>query len=120
MSSATREIEGQSDASRMRMIVQKLAREVIPDTHQIVRSAVDEQGIAVVERFNTMFTELHSSVRRLVAELDVSEEKETSARGRLVGSARAAHRRPRLRVSFSPLIPLVWIVVVWLLVCGKP
>ena len=44
----------------------------------------------------------------------VSEEKETSARGRLVGSACAVHRRPRLRVSLSLL---VWIVVVSLLVC---
>ena len=35
----------------------------------------------------------------------MSEEKETSARGRLVGSARAVHHRPRLRVSF---VLLVW------------
>ena len=42
--------------------------------------------------------------RALTSTAFVSEEKETSARGRLVGIARAVHRRPRLRVSFSGVL----------------
>ena len=42
--------------------------------------------------------------RALTSTAFVSEEKETSARGRLVGIARAVHRRSRLRVSFSILV----------------
>ena len=42
--------------------------------------------------------------RALTSTVFVSEEKETSARGRLVGIARAVHRRSRLRVSFSCLV----------------
>ena len=38
----------------------------------------------------------------------LSEEKETWARGWLVGSARAVHRRPRLRVSLCVGNPDLW------------
>ena len=57
--------------------------------------------------------------RRVPASITfVSVEKETSARGRLVGSARAVHRRPRLRV----LVYLLWYFPFGCcsLVCGKP
>ena len=51
--------------------------------------------------------------RALTSTAFVSEEKETSARGRLVGIARAVHRRSRLRVSFSRLIGFPLVVVLW-------
>ena len=57
--------------------------------------------------------------RRVPASITfVSVEKETSARGRLVGSARAVHRRSRLRV----LVYLFWFFPFGCcsLVCGKP
>ena len=51
--------------------------------------------------------------RALTSTAFVSEEKETSARGRLVGIARAVHRRPRLRVSFSISVCFLLVVVLW-------
>ena len=51
--------------------------------------------------------------RALTSTAFVSEEKETSARGRLVGIARAVHRRSRLRVSFSCLVCFPLVVVLW-------
>ena len=51
--------------------------------------------------------------RALTSTAFVSEEKETSARGRLVGIARAVHRRSRLRVSFSSLVCFPLVVVLW-------
>ena len=56
--------------------------------------------------------------RALTSTAFVSEEKETSARGRLVGIARAVHRRARLRVSFSSLVCFSFGCCS--LVCGKP
>ena len=65
MERLTREIEGQSDAGWMRF-----GREVIPDTQQIVRSAVDE-------RFNAVFTKLQSSDRRLEEVAELVQERVT-------------------------------------------
>ena len=56
--------------------------------------------------------------RALTSTAFVSEEKETSTRGWLVGIARAVHRRSRLRVSFSILVFSHLVVV--LLCVGNP
>ena len=57
------EIATQSDAGRMRMIVQRFAREVIPDSKAIVRQAIDEQAEIVDQRINLLSHEIHESVK---------------------------------------------------------
>ena len=57
------EIANQSDAGRMRMIVQQFAREVIPDSKAIVRQAIDEQAEVVDQRINLLSHEVHESVK---------------------------------------------------------
>ena len=57
------EIATQSDAGRMRMIVQRFAREVIPDSKAIVRQAIDEQAEVVDQRINMLSHEVHESVK---------------------------------------------------------
>ena len=54
------EIETQSDAGRMRMIVQRFAKEVIPDSKAIVRQAI-EQAEIVEQRI--LSHEIHESVK---------------------------------------------------------
>ena len=56
------EVATQSDAGRMRMIVQRFAREVIPDSKAIVRQAIDEQAEVVEQRINLLSHEVHESV----------------------------------------------------------
>ena len=60
--------------------------------------------------------------RRVPASITfVSVEKETSARGRLVGSARAVHRRSRLRVfAFLLWFISLLVVVLWCVWVGNP
>ena len=57
------EIATQSDAGRMRMIVQRFASEVIPDSKAIVRQAIDEQAEIVDHRINLLSHEVHESVK---------------------------------------------------------
>ena len=57
------EIATQSDADRMRMIVQRFAGEVIPDSKAIVRQAIDEQAEIVDQRINLLSHEVHESVK---------------------------------------------------------
>ena len=57
------EVATQSDAGRMRMIVQRFAREVIPDSKAIVRQAIDEQAEVVEQRINLLSHEVHESVK---------------------------------------------------------
>ena len=57
------EIATQSDAGRMKMIVQRFAREVIPDSKAIVRQAIDEQAEVVEQRINLLSHEVHESVK---------------------------------------------------------
>ena len=44
------EVATQSDAGRMRMIVQRFAGEIVPDSRAIVRHAIDEQA-EIVDQF---------------------------------------------------------------------
>ena len=44
VSRLTAEVANQADADRMRLIVQRFAAEVIPDSRAIVRNAIDEQS----------------------------------------------------------------------------
>ena len=64
------EIATQSDAGRMKMIVQRFAREVIPDSKAIVRQAIDEQAEVVEQRINLLSHEVHESVRDNEASTD--------------------------------------------------
>ena len=64
------EIATQSDAGRMRMIVQRFAREVIPDSKAIVRQAIDEQAEVVEQRINLLSHEVHESVKDNEASTD--------------------------------------------------
>ena len=64
------EIATQSDAGRMRMIVQRFAREVIPDSKAIVRQAIDEQAEVVEQRINLLPHEVHESVKDNEASTD--------------------------------------------------
>ena len=57
------EIATQSDAGRMRMIVQRFAREIVPDSRAIVRQAIDEQAEVVDQRINLLSHEVHESVK---------------------------------------------------------
>ena len=57
------EVATQADADRMRMIVQRFAGEVIPDSEAIVRRAIDEQGEIVDQRINSLSSELQEFVR---------------------------------------------------------
>ena len=57
------EIATQSDADRMRMIVQRFAGEVIPDSKAIVRQAIDEQAEIVDQRINLLSRRVHESVK---------------------------------------------------------
>ena len=57
------EIATQSDADRMRMIVQRFAGEVIPDSKAIVRQAIDEQAEIVDQRINLLSRGVHESVK---------------------------------------------------------
>ena len=53
------EVATQSDADRMRMIVQRFAT----DSKAIVRHAIDEQAEIVDQRINLLSTEIHESVK---------------------------------------------------------
>ena len=64
------EVATQSDAGRMRMIVQRFAREVIPDSKAIVRQAIDEQAEVVEQRINLLSHEVHESVKDNEASTD--------------------------------------------------
>ena len=64
------EIATQSDAGRMKMIVQGFAREVIPDSKAIVRQAIDEQAEVVEQRINLLSHEVHESVKDNEASTD--------------------------------------------------
>ena len=64
------EIATQSDAGRMKMIVQRFAREVIPDSKAIVRQAIDEQAEVVEQRINLLSHEVHESVKDNEASTD--------------------------------------------------
>ena len=75
IASMNRAVEGLCDADRMRMIVQQFAREVIPDTQQFVRTAFDEQDIAVEAKFSNMQNEVQRSVRRLEEVGDLVQER---------------------------------------------
>ena len=55
--------QAQSDADRMRMIVQRFAGEVIPDSKAIVRQAIDEQAKIVDQRINLLSRGIHESVK---------------------------------------------------------
>ena len=55
------EVATQSDAGRMRMIVQRFACEIFPDSKAIVRQASDEQAEIVDQRINLLSTEVHES-----------------------------------------------------------
>ena len=57
------EIATQSDAGRMRMIVQRFASEIVPDSRAIVRQAIDEQAEIVDQRINLLSNEVHESVK---------------------------------------------------------
>ena len=59
------EVATQADADRMRMIVQRFAGEVIPDSRAIVRQATDEQSEVVDQRINSLSDEVRESVRDL-------------------------------------------------------
>ena len=63
------EIATQSDG-RMKMIVQRFAREVIPDSKAIVRQAIDEQAEVVEQRINLLSHEVHESVKDNEASTD--------------------------------------------------
>ena len=58
------EVATQADADRMRMIVQRFAGEVIPDSRAIVRQAIDEQSEVVDQRINSLSDEVRESVPR--------------------------------------------------------
>ena len=64
------EIATQSDAGRMKMIVEGFAREVIPDSKAIVRQAIDEQTEVMEQRINLMSHEVHESVKENEASTD--------------------------------------------------
>ena len=57
------EVATQSDADRMRMIVQRFAGEIVPDSKAIVRHAIGEQAEIVDQRINLLSTEIHESVK---------------------------------------------------------
>ena len=57
------EVATQSDADRMRMIVQRFAGEIVPDSKAIVRHAIDEQAEIVDQRINLLSTQIHESVK---------------------------------------------------------
>ena len=76
------EVATQADADRMRLIVQRFAAEVIPDSRAIVRYAIDEQSAIMDERINSLSTEVQSSVRDIEGGLNqlhqVVEDKRTA------------------------------------------
>ena len=45
------------------MIVQRFAKEVIPDSKAIVRQAIDEQAEIVDQRINLLARKIHESVK---------------------------------------------------------
>ena len=57
------EVATQSDADRMRMIVQRFAGEIVPDSRAIVRHAIDEQAEIVDQRINLLSSKIRESVR---------------------------------------------------------
>ena len=57
------EVATQSDADRMRMIVQRFAGEIVPDSKAIVRHAIDEQAEIVDQRINFLSSEIRESVK---------------------------------------------------------
>ena len=57
------EVATQSDADRMRKIVQRFASEIVPDSKAIVRHAIDEQAQIVDQRINLLSNEIHESVK---------------------------------------------------------
>ena len=63
------EIATQSDAGRMRMIVQRFASEIVPDSRAIVRQAIDEQAEIVDQRINLLSNEVHESRRIMKSQL---------------------------------------------------
>ena len=79
------EVATQADADRMRLIVQRFAAEVMPDSRAIVRYAIDEQSVIMDERINSLSTEVQSSVRDIEGGLNqlhqVVEEKHTAMFG---------------------------------------
>ena len=52
------EVATQADAGRMRMIVQRFAGEIVPDSRAIVRHAIDEQAEIVDQRINLLSSEI--------------------------------------------------------------
>ena len=78
------EVATQSDAGRMRMIVQRFAREVIPDSKAIVRQAIDEQAEVVEQRINLLSHEVHESVK--------DNEASTDRLRQMIQENRAVHR----------------------------
>ena len=59
------EIATQADADRMRLIVQRFAGEIIPDSRAVVRHAIDEQSEVVDQRINSLSNEVRESVREV-------------------------------------------------------
>ena len=57
------EVATQSDADRMRMIVQRFAGEIVPDSKAIVRRAIDEQAEIVDQRINMLSNEIRESAK---------------------------------------------------------
>ena len=47
----------------MRLIVQRFAGEIIPDSRAVVRQAIDEQSEIVDQRINSLSNEVRESVR---------------------------------------------------------
>ena len=95
------EIATQADAHRMRMIVQRLAGEIIPDSRAIVRYAVDEQSEIMDQRINSLSDEVRESVREIeggISQLhQVIQDKH-----RVMARSHAAFRiRPTLRLRSS-------------------
>ena len=65
LNSLATEIATQADADRMRLIVQRFAGEIIPDSRAVVRHAIDEQSEAVDQRINSLSNEVRESVREV-------------------------------------------------------
>ena len=95
------EVATQSDAGRMRMIVQRFAREVIPDSKAIVRQAIDEQAEVVEQRINLLSHEVHESVKDNEASTDRLRQMIQESRQAVHRSHAASARTRSLRTWTS-------------------
>ena len=59
------EVGTQADADRMRLIVQRFAGEIVPDSRAIVRHAIDEQSEIIDQRINSLSNECQDSGRNV-------------------------------------------------------